>query len=95
MKLLLVLCLFCPAVANAAAPQAPPLRPCPPQAPPLRPDPSEKTELRLYNGVIYEVPVGTHWDSTPNFKVLHRIQPTAPLTQSPFCPDGRCNLPNR
>lgn len=96
----LLLCLLLSANAQAAAPQAPPVRACPPQAPPLRPDPSEKTELRLVDGVIYQVPVDTDWMETTKFPTYHRLPTpttTQPLTpnSTPFCPDGRCTLPNR
>lgn len=90
MRLLLTLCLFCPAAAQAAVPQAPPIRPCPPQAPPVRPEPAKQTELRMVNGVIYEVTVDTPWADTTKGKVFQSVSP-----QTPFCPDGRCTLPNR
>lgn len=48
----------------------------------------QQTELRLVNGVLYQVPVGTDWSKTTQFP------PYRTLTQ-PVCPDGRCNLPNR
>lgn len=100
MKILVLLSTLLLTVSDVkgAAPQAPPLRPYPPQAPPLRPEPSEKTELRLVDGVIYQVPVGIDWKETTKFPPLHRL-PTAtqtqPLTQTPFYVDGRCTLPNR
>jgi len=68
--------------SNAKPPQAPPVRPLPPQAPPVR---SEKTELRLYNGKIHQVPVDAPWDSTPNYPILNA--PVAPA--EPYCPPGQ------
>lgn len=97
-RIVAILLLLIPSTAFSAPLQAPPVRACPPQAPPLRPDPSEKTELRLVDGVIYQVPVGTDWKETTKFPPLHRLPTTTqtqPLTQSPFCVDGRCTLPNR
>lgn len=50
-----------------------------------------QTELRLIGDTIYEVPVGTEWHLTPNYKVLHQLsnspQPRTVIDPAD-CPTG-------
>jgi hypothetical protein len=85
MKTLLILLVVCGPVcaADMGSPiPTPNVEPVPIPTPPPTPKPVEpqpKMEYRLIGGKLFYVPSDSPW-STPT---------------TPYCPDGRCPLPNR